>query len=66
MQNLRHYLQWYYFTRATGAIAAFYELFRDHSPERGTIILAAFGLMGFDLVSRKKFGDDREKKHANE
>ena len=47
-------LPWYFFTRAIGAIAALYELVLDRSPERGTIIIAAFGLMGFDWVARRE------------
>ena len=35
-------------------IAAMYELLIDHSPERGTVILAAFGIMGFDWVARRE------------
>lgn len=51
-------VRWYWFTRAVGGFTAIYELLVDHSTERGTIILAAFGLMGFDWVSRQAKRDD--------
>lgn len=48
-------LKWYYFTRLIGTIMVFYELFsKAGSPERGTIILAGCGILGFDYVTRKK------------
>ena len=47
-------LKWYYVTRGMGLITVLYELFfANGTAERGTIILAGFGVMGFDLVSRK-------------
>lgn len=46
--------KWYWATRSIGAFTALYELLLDHSNERGTIILAAFGIMGFDWVSRRE------------
>ncbi len=51
-------LHWYYVTRGIGATMVLYELFsKASSPERGTIILAGCGIMGFDYVARKDKGD---------
>ena len=48
-------LRWYYFTRGIGTIMVLYELLiATGSPERGTIILAGCGLLGFDYVTRKE------------
>jgi hypothetical protein len=53
-------LHWFYVTRTIGAAAALYELFIDHGSERGTIILAAFGIMGFDWVTARVQHDDHK------
>jgi hypothetical protein len=45
--------QWYWVTRTVGIFTAMYGLLIDKSPERGTIILAGFGLAGFDFAARK-------------
>jgi hypothetical protein len=37
-----------------GAFAAIYEILLDHGSERGVIIMAAFGIMGVDWVTRKE------------
>jgi hypothetical protein len=59
--------KWYWVTRSVGAFAVIYELLIDHSPERGTIILAAFGVMGFDWVARRdNFAARREKREKDE
>ena len=51
-------IKWYYITRLIGTIMVFYELFGSaNSPERGTIILAGCGILGFDYVARKDKGD---------
>ena len=52
--NALHTVKWYWITRGIGAITALYELLIDHSAERGTVILAAFGLMGFDWVAKRE------------
>lgn len=43
---------WYYVTRAVGTAILLYGVFADHTPERGTIILAGAGLLGVDKVAR--------------
>lgn len=58
MTKLIQQLKWYYFTRGIGIVTALYELMIDRSSERGTIILAAFGIMGFDWVSRREKTSD--------
>lgn len=63
LHNLRQYFQWYYFTRGVGAVTAIYELLLDHSSERGTIIVAAFGLMGLDWVTGR---DPKKLAHKDE
>ncbi len=51
-------LKWYYATRAIGVFIVAYELFLNaNTPERGTLILAGVGLLGFDFVARKDKGD---------
>ena len=49
-------LRWYYFTRLLGVVVLLYGLLLDESPERGTIILGGFGLIGFDKVARSEPG----------
>lgn len=50
-----HKLKWYYATRAIGTIVVLYELFfAVGTAERGTIILAGCGILGFDWVARKE------------
>ena len=56
-----HRLRWYHFTRVMGAIVLFYELFFDKtSPDRGTIIIAAIGLAGYELVARTDRGKSKD------
>lgn len=46
-------LRWYHATRGIGAIVVLWELFfAAGTPERGTIILAGMGVLGFDFVQR--------------
>ena len=47
-------IPWYYVTRTLGVLVLLYGLFFDESPERGTIILGGFGLLGFDKVARSE------------
>ena len=47
-------LRWYHFTRLLGVVVLMYGLLLDDSPERGTIILGGFGLIGFDKVARSE------------
>jgi hypothetical protein len=47
--------KWFYITRTIGAIMILYELLGwGGSTERGTIILAGCGLLGFDYVARNE------------
>jgi len=56
--NVFEKIKWYYVTRLLGLTMVLYELFSSAgSPERGTIILAGCGIMGFDYVARKEKGD---------
>ncbi len=48
--------RWFHVTRLAGLVVLVFGLFFDHSPERGTIILAAMGLLGFDTVARSGSG----------
>lgn len=53
--KLRFSPKWFWITRGIGAFTALYELLLDQgSSERGTIILAAFGIMGFEWVAKKE------------
>ena len=47
-------IEWFYVTRAIGVFVFLYGVLVDHSPERGTIILAGAGLAGFDKVARSE------------
>jgi hypothetical protein len=47
-------IPWYYVTRSLGLIMILYGVFFDHSPERGTIILAGTGFAGVDKVARSE------------
>lgn len=47
-------LRWYHITRLIGVVVLLYGLLLDKSPERGTIILGGFGLIGFDKVARSE------------
>lgn len=47
-------IQWFHLTRAIGVAVFLFGVFIDHSPERGTIILAGAGLAGFDKVARSE------------
>jgi hypothetical protein len=47
-------LKWYQATRLIGVVTLGYGLFVDHSPERGTIILAGAGFLGLDKVARSE------------
>lgn len=47
-------LRWFHFTRLLGVVVLLYGLLLDDSPERGTIILGGFGLVGFDKVARSE------------
>lgn len=52
---MRKYLKWFYFTRGLGTITVLYELFfATGTAERGTIILAGFGIFGYDLAVRRE------------
>jgi hypothetical protein len=53
--------QWFWATRSIGAFVALYEVLLDHGSERGTIILAAFGVMGFDYVAKRERGGKESK-----
>jgi hypothetical protein len=53
MKNFFSKIKWYHISRGMGLFAATYELLFDHSADRGTVILAAFGLMGLEFVTRK-------------
>lgn len=53
MKDFFSKIRWYHISRAIGAFAAVYELLFDHTTDRGTVILAAFGLMGLEFVTRK-------------
>lgn len=66
MEALIQQIKWYYFTRGIGAVTALYELVIDHSAERGTIILAAFGLMGFDWVAKREAVNKAEKRESKD
>lgn len=53
-RKARGWLRWYFFTRTLGSVTVVYELFfASGTAERGTIILAGFGVMGFDFVTRR-------------
>ena len=64
LANVLQKLKWYYFTRGIGVTMVLYELlFAAGTPERGTIILAGCGMLGFDYVARKekdRNGDDHK------
>jgi hypothetical protein len=45
-------LCWYHATRALGVALLIYGLVVDHTTDRGTILLGAFGLLGLDKVAR--------------
>lgn len=45
-------IPWPYVTRALGAVMVIYGMFLDHSGERGTIILAGVGFLGYEFVGK--------------
>lgn len=45
-------IPWPYITRAVGAVMVAYGMFLDHSSERGTIILAGVGFLGYEFVQK--------------
>jgi hypothetical protein len=47
-------IPWEYATRAIGIGLLGYGLLVDHTPERGTIILAGVGFLGFDRVAKSE------------
>jgi hypothetical protein len=49
--------RWYYTTRLMGIALIMYGLLIDQTPERGTILLGGFGLLGLDRVARSDAGD---------
>lgn len=48
----RNPFQWYHATRALGIVTLAYGLLVDHTPERGSIILGGFALLGIEKVAR--------------
>jgi hypothetical protein len=47
--------KWYWATRTAGLVVFLYEVFFDKgNPDRGTVIIAACGVMGFDKVARSE------------
>lgn len=47
-------LRWYFVTRGVGLVLVVYGLLVDHTPERGTILVGGFGLIGLDKVARSE------------
>ena len=47
-------IPWPYVTRAIGAVMVLYGMFFDHSGERGTIILAGVGFLGYEFVGKSE------------
>lgn len=55
--------KWYHATRALGVGTILYGILVDKTPERGSIILGGFGLLGLEKVARSEEpgGDDKSK-----
>lgn len=49
--------KWFYVTRGLGLFLILYGLLVDHTPERSTILLGGFGLLGLDKVARSEKSD---------
>jgi hypothetical protein len=47
-------IPWPYATRTIGAVMVGYGMFFDDSAERGTIILAGVGFLGYEFVQRSE------------
>jgi hypothetical protein len=53
-RTLADFIPWYFVTRFVGVAILVFGVFADHTPERGTIILAGAGLLGIDKVARSE------------
>jgi hypothetical protein len=54
MKNFVKKLRWFYATRVVGLSIVIYEVVLDKgSADRGTIIIAACGLAGYELVAKR-------------
>jgi hypothetical protein len=47
-------IPWPYVTRTIGAVMVGYGMFFDESAERGTIILAGVGFLGYEFVQKSE------------
>jgi hypothetical protein len=47
-------MKWYHVTRLLGVFLTIYGVLVDSSGDRGTIIIAGLGLLGYDKVARSE------------
>lgn len=58
-------IPWEYVTRLIGASMVLYGMLIDHSGDRGTIILAGVGFLGYEFVQKSEPDKPKNPKNNN-